>query len=299
MKGLSQRAKSLPCKYFYDDRGSRLFDQICDLDEYYVTRTEISILERFADEIGHCLPSRSAVLEPGSGSSIKTRLLLDHAKHLSSYVPVDISREHLERAAQRLAAAYPHLAVLPVCADFTQEFDLPAQLTDEVPVTVFFPGSTIGNFEPADARRLLARLAGMVHRGGGLLIGVDLQKPRTVLEAAYDDSQGITSEFNLNLLSRINRELDADFNIDSFQHSARYNELLGRIEIYLVSLCDQQVTIADRQFAFTSGEEICTEYSHKFTVDGFVELARTAGWQFDRVWTDPREWFAVLHFCLP
>jgi dimethylhistidine N-methyltransferase len=296
--GLDRSPKSLPCKYFYDERGSKLFDRICELDEYYVTRTELAIMERHADEIGHCLSRGSALVELGSGSSIKTRLLLDHASHLSTYVPVDISLTHLSRTAEGLAQAYPKLAILPVCADFTQPFDLPVELPEDVPITAYFPGSTIGNFSAAAASQLLENLAQMVHRGGGLLIGVDLRKDRQILEAAYDDSEGVTAEFNLNLLRRINRELDADFNLDQFEHQASYNEDRGRMEIDLVSKSRQQVYVGDQVIELAKGEAIRTEHSHKYTVEGFSRLAGRAGWELDQAWTDDRNWFAVMHFFL-
>ena len=296
--GLSEFPRSLPCKYFYDERGSQLFDEICELDEYYLTRAELSIMDRYSEEMADQIGPGVMLVEYGSGSSIKTRLLLDHLCDPVAYVPVDISREHLQRTADNLATAYPGIEVLPVCADFTEGFRLPNASRDATHSAVYFPGSTIGNFEPEAARAILIRIATMCGTGGGLLIGIDLQKDVDVIEAAYNDAKGVTSEFNLNLLSRINRELDGDIDVHQFEHEANYNEELGRIEIHLVSQCAQEVRIGDESFTFTKGDAILTEYSHKYTIASFAKLANEAGLKLRRHWTDQHERFAVLHLAV-
>ncbi len=294
-QGLAGDRKSLPCKYLYDHRGSQLFDAICELEEYYPTRTELSILRDNVGEIVATLPDDSVLVEPGSGSSLKTRLVLDAAKQLAAYVPVDISREHLRQSAEQLAAHYTELAILPVCADFTQPFDLPDAIDDDQTSTVYFPGSTIGNFHPDEAVELLSTWNRLSNHAA-LLIGFDLRKETATLEAAYDDAAGVTAKFSLNLLVRINRELDGDFRIEHFRHRARYNAEAGRIEIDIVSQRAQQVLIGERTFDFAEGEPIRTEYSYKYTIDGFAELAAEASWQLDRSWTDAQNRFAVVHF---
>jgi L-histidine Nalpha-methyltransferase len=233
------------------------------------------------------------VVELGSGSGWKTRLLLRHLPRPAAYVPVDVSSEHLMRFAAELAGEFPDVAVEPVAADFTQDFELPDAPFDGARRAVYFPGSTIGNFEHGEARQLLARMAGLCGRGGALLIGIDLRKPRDVLEAAYNDRQGVTAAFNLNLMERINRELGADFDLASFQHRAFYDEALGRIEMHLVSARRQAVRVGGRVFRFEAGETIHTENSHKYAVDGFASLAGEAGWQLVRTWTDSEALFAV------
>lgn len=295
VEGLSGDAKSLPCKYFYDERGSQLFDQICELEEYYLTRTELAIMRQHAGEIAEQIGPGVMLVEYGSGSSIKTRLLLDKLQNPAAYVPVDISRDHLEASANRLLDIYPDLEVLPVCADFTEEFELPESTVTATHNAVYFPGSTIGNFRPEAARAMLVQIVELCGCGGGLVIGVDLQKDAATLESAYDDREGVTADFNLNLLHRINRELDGDIEVDQFEHRAWYNEAMNRIEISLVSQCDQTIGVRDRAFEFADGESIHTEYSHKYTVEGFAELAADAGLTLRKHWTDERKRFAVLH----
>lgn len=295
LEGLKARPRHLPCKYFYDERGSRLFDEICELDEYYLTRTELAIMRQHAAEMAQQIGPGVMLVEYGSGSSVKTRLLLDHLPDPAAYVPVDISREHLHRTADRLSRAYRRIEVLPVCADFTEPFRLPVSRRPATHAAVYFPGSTIGNFRPSTARNILARISQLCGKGGGLLIGVDLQKDTPTLEAAYNDAQGVTAEFNLNLLRRINRELDADFDVDQFEHQAVYNDRLGRVEISLVSQCDQTVEIAGDEFQLADGELICTEYSHKYTIDSFANLASEVGLSLRRHWTDDQQRFGVLH----
>lgn len=296
--GLRQSPRQLPCKYFYDERGSRLFDAICELDEYYLTRTELQIMEQYAEEMAEQIGPGVMLVEYGSGSSIKTRILLDHLQEPVAYVPVDISREHLHRVADELSQDYPDIEILPVCADFTEEFQLPLSRRTPTHAAVYFPGSTIGNFRPAAARELLSHIAPLCGRGGGLLIGVDLQKERETLEAAYNDAEGVTAEFNRNLLHRINRDLNADFEPERFEHRAEYNREEGRVELYLESSKQQSVTIAEEQFDFAAGERICTEYSHKYTIDSFARIAAEVGLALHRSWLDDEKRFAVLHFAV-
>jgi L-histidine Nalpha-methyltransferase len=299
VEGLSQTPKRLPSKYFYDERGSRLFNEICTLEEYYLTRTELTIMQEFSEEIAEALGQGNMLVEYGSGSSLKTRILLDRLQSTVAYVPVDISGKHLEQTAGSLATAYPHIEILPVCADFTAEFELPCSRREPVQTSAYFPGSTIGNFQPPAASRLLQQIASICGVGGGLLIGIDLQKEIQTIESAYNDRNGVTMAFNRNLLHRINRELDADFQVDAFEHRALYNQHLGRVEMYLVSGIRQVVTIDGATFQFAEGDAICTEYSYKYTTDGFHAIAATAGFSLECAWTDERELFAVLYFRLP
>jgi dimethylhistidine N-methyltransferase len=293
--GLSRRPRRLPCKYFYDERGSQLFDRICELDEYYLTRTELAIMREYAPEMATTIGHGASLIELGSGSSVKTQLLLDALVDPASYVPVDISRHHLQKSAARLARVYPALRIRPVAADFTRGFRLP----DSVAATnrvVYFPGSTIGNFRPSAAQRFLQEIARIVGPGGGLLIGIDLVKERSVLTAAYNDAAGVTAAFNLNLLARIKRELAGSFDLPAFRHLAIYNASRQRIEMHLVSTKAQTVRIGDRRFEFELGETIRTELSHKYTIDQFAALAAPAALRLQHVWTDERRWFAVLYF---
>lgn len=294
--GLSQSSKTLPCKYFYDHRGSKLFDKICQLDEYYPTRTELQIMRDHADSIARQIGERVMLVEYGSG--VKTRLLLDTLEDPVAYVPVDISEKHLLLTAEDLRDLYPDIEILPVVADFTKPFVLPNGRRKASHVALYFPGSTIGNFSPNEAGQLLNIMADNLGPQGGLLIGVDLQKDVRIIEAAYNDAAGVTEEFNLNLLRRVNRELDGDFDLDHFEHKAKYNDDKHRVEISVVSLRDQQVSVGDRQFDFEEGEEIRMEYSHKYTVQGFADFASQFGFSLHQHWTDPREYFAVLHLVL-
>jgi dimethylhistidine N-methyltransferase len=292
LAGLSAPRKTLPCKYFYDERGSALFERICELEEYYPTRTELGILRRHAGAMAEALGPRCLLVEYGSGSSTKTRLLLERLVDPAAYVPVDISREHLLRSATALSAHHPRLPVRPVCADFTQPFALP-EVPGALRRAVFFPGSTIGNFADAEARKLLAQVAEQCGPGGLLLIGVDLRKSRAILEPAYDDAKGVTAEFNLNLLRRINRELGARFDLAAFAHRAVWNAAEGRVEMHLVSRREQVVRIAGRSIRFLRGESIHTESSHKYEIEGFAALAHEAGFEVLRVFTDPARLFSV------
>jgi dimethylhistidine N-methyltransferase len=296
IRGLDRPQKELPAKYLYDERGSQLFDQICELEEYYLTRCELSILRSHAQAIVARLVGNGGgvhVIEYGSGSSLKTRVLLDHLpRSTTTYVPVDISREHLQRSADDIRAAYPDLKVEPVCADFTRPFSLPSVGQRRV---VYFSGSTIGNFTWQAARNLLGGIAHLIGEHGALLIGVDLKKEKKILERAYNDSRGVTAAFNLNVLSHINRELEADFDLSGFRHRAFYNAEKGRIEMHLVSLHEQEVRVDGRTFAFQVGETIHTENSHKFSLEDFRDLACSTGLSVEQVWTDSDQLFSLQY----
>lgn len=293
--GLSKTPKTLSPKFFYDDRGSRLFDRITELPEYYLTTTEIGIMEANVGEIAKLVGPQASLIEFGSGSSTKTRILLRHLDELAAYVPVDISRDHLVAAADELARDFPHIEVLPVAADFTQPFDLPQPKVMPRRNIVYFPGSTIGNFLPKAAHALLGVMYQEAAEDGALLIGVDLKKDRETLERAYNDSEGVTAKFNLNMLRRLNAEFEADFDIDRFEHRAVYNEDFGRIEMHVVSRADQTVTVAGVPFRIVKGETIRTECSHKYTPEEFGEMVARAGFEVKRVWTDADELFSVQY----
>lgn len=293
--GLQAFEKTLPCKYFYDQRGSQLFDQICELPEYYPTRTEAAIMRDNIAEMAALFGPDCLLIEYGSGSSTKTRILLDHLPHLSGYVPMDISREHLHQTAADLATAYPHLDILPLCADYTTKFDLPSSRRQVQSHAIYFPGSTIGNFHRADAAEFLRGIAAVCGRGGGLLIGVDLRKSPQILEPAYNDKQGVTAEFNLNLLHRMNRELGTDFDLNQFAHYSFYNEFTGRIEMHLMSLKEQTVHLGGEAIEFEEEEMILTECSYKYSLPEFAAMASTAGLQVRKVWTDADQKFSVQY----
>lgn len=299
LQGLSRSQKMLPCKYFYDERGSQLFERICDLEEYYPTRTELAIMRRDAADMAELIGPGCLLIEYGSGSSLKTRLLLDHLENPAGYVPIDISREHLLRAAHELALAYPHVPVHPVCADYTGDYELPQLPQRERRRVVYFPGSTIGNFTPAQAVDFLHHVAEVCGPGGGLLIGVDLRKDAEVLERAYNDAEGVTAAFNLNLLARVNRELGADFDLRQFRHEAVFNPDESRIEMHLVSESEQTVRIGDEDVEFESGERIHTENSYKYAPESFAELAQRAGLARERLWTDLDRLFSVQYLVVP
>jgi L-histidine Nalpha-methyltransferase len=297
--GLSSSPRSLPCKFFYDERGANLFLKICELPEYYITRTETELLRRHAAEMAESIGANAELIGFGTGAGIKTRLLLEHLENPIAYVPVDISKQRLIDSAVELSRAMPALEILPVCGDYLQEIKLPTPLRKPDHVAVIFPGSTIGNLEPEVAQDFLRRVCRLCGKSGGLIIGVDLQKSREVLEAAYNDSAGVTAEFNLNLLLRANRELGADFDLPLWRHQAIYNEGEGRIEMHLISEAAQTVHVGGRTFAFAPGEKIITEFSYKYTLEGFVRLAASAGFrEASRVWTDPERRFAVFHFAV-
>jgi len=299
LSGLRTSQKRIPSKFLYDERGSKLFERICELDEYYPTRTEIGIMRQHVEAMTEAIGPRVRLVEYGSGSSVKTRILLDHLDDLASYVPVDISKEHLIESANELAAEYPSIPIQPVCADYTTDFDLPAPPLPPARTVGYYPGSTIGNFRRQEARIFLGHVADLVGPEGGLLIGVDLKKDVEVMTAAYDDSEGVTAAFNKNLLRRMNRELDATFDLDAFEHHVRWNEDRGCIESHLRSTKTQTVAVAGERFSFEEGETIHTEDSHKYTLDGFAELSGEAGFQVDTVWTDDRSYFSVQYCTVP
>ena len=289
LEGLRSPPRSINPKFFYNERGSELFSQICELEEYYPTRTEIEILASRRESIADALGPGCELVEPGAGSCEKVRYLLDELQP-SAYLPLDISRDFLLESAARLRESFPELEVKPVVADFSEEFELPDSAGRRV---VFYPGSTIGNFEPRAAAAFLRRAADLVGEGGGLLIGVDLHKDPDVLNAAYNDSRGLTAAFNRNILHHANELLDADFDPDGFEHVAFYNEPQQRIEMHLESRESQTVRCDDCVMEFAAGERIHTEYSHKYTIDGFGALAAEAGFEPRHCWTDANGLFSV------
>jgi L-histidine Nalpha-methyltransferase len=297
LKGLRQHPKTLSPKFFYDERGSLLFEQITELPEYYLTRTELSIMRENIDQIVGVIGPQASLIEFGSGSSMKTRILLEHLDRPAAYVPVDISRDHLIAAAEALVADFPYIEVLPLAVDFTRPFDLPQPRVMPLRNIVYFPGSTIGNFMPSAAQALLEVMHEEAKEDGALLIGVDLKKDPAVLERAYNDSAGVTAEFNLNMLRRLNNELSANFDLQKFRHQAVYKESPGRIEMHLVSTAAQTITVAGEQFQFEKGESVRTECSHKYTLEEFAEMAERAGFSVERVWTDRERLFSV-QYCL-
>jgi dimethylhistidine N-methyltransferase len=292
VEGLSRPQKSLPCRYFYDARGSELFEEITRLPEYYPTRTETAILQAHAAEMASAVAEDAVLVEFGSGSSLKTEILLGKLPRLAAYVSIDVSPSALDAARRRLAQRFPALDVRPLVGDFSCPIVLPADLAPR-PKTGFFPGSTIGNLAPLEAQRLLRTFRHSLAPGGRLIVGVDLRKDEETLWAAYNDSAGVTAAFNLNLLARINREIAPAFDLSAFRHQAIYNARHGRIEMHLVSLCEQDVLIRGRSFHFRKGETIHTENSYKYSVGQFRDLTRAADWQPRRVWTDERELFSV------
>jgi len=297
--GLRQEQKVLPCKYLYDARGSQLFEQICELDEYYPTRTELAIMNQSVDEMANQIGEEVLLIEYGSGSGRKTRLLLDSLQAPTGYVPIDISREILTESAAVIAKRYPSLIVSPICADYLSPVEIPSPSRPFRRRVVYFPGSTIGNFEPSEALEFLTRMVKQVGTGGGVLIGVDLRKDPAELERAYDDGLGVTAKFNLNLLERINRELNGDFPLEAFSHAARWDGDLGRIEMRLVCDVECEVTIDGQVIGFGAGEYIHTENAYKYDVTEFESLAVKAGLSPRSVWTDPAEKFSVHYFSVP
>lgn len=294
LAGLSACPKRLPCKYLYNRRGSELFDRICELEDYYLTRTETEILTSCIDDIRKRLCRRPVVFELGSGSSVKTRILLDNIENIRAYVPMDISGRHLEASVANLRTVYPELPIHPLVADYTRSYRLPEAVRETDCVVAFFPGSTIGNFRPEAAIAFLRRVGAALPPRGMLLIGVDLKKDRDILLRAYDDSEGVTAEFNKNLLRRANEELGADFPVDAFEHLAVFNPVESRMEMYLVATEPCTVHIDEgHRFTFERGERIHTENSYKYSLSRFGKIARAAGFDVDRVWTDPADWFSV------
>ena len=295
LHGLLGTPKTLPPKLFYDATGAALFERICTLDEYYLTRTELSILERHVGEIAALAGPRAALVEYGSGAGVKVRLLLDAMASPAVYVPIDISREQLASVAEELRAAYPTVPVLPVCADYTAPLTLP-DLPQRARRVAFFPGSTIGNFHPPEAAVFLRRMRRTLGHDGLLVMGVDRRKDAAVLNAAYDDRDGVTAAFNLNLLVRLNREFGADFDLATFRHRAFFNDEASRVEMHLVSTVEQTVHVAGTALHFDAGESIWTECSYKYDRERLDALATAAGFAVTRLWTDAddRFWVAAL-----
>ena len=295
LQGLKKTPKELPTKYLYDERGSALYERICTLEEYYLPRREIEIMEQNIDEMVHLLGNKVSLIEYGCGSCTKTRILLDHMPDLSAYVPIDISKEQLISVSRELSLDYPELEILPVCADFTSDFQLPFPERNSERNIAYFPGSSIGNFGLESARKLLNRIADICEPGGAFLIGIDLAKDPEVLYNAYNDSEGVTAAFNLNLLTRINRELEGDFNLSFFEHHALYNTDKGRVEMHLTSLRDQTVHLNNTRISFAEGESIWTESSYKYDLNDFTRMANDACFTVERIWTDDRQWFSMLY----
>ena len=298
IEGLSAPHKHLPAKLFYDAVGSDLFVGITQQPEYYLTRSEVDLLQRHAPAIAERIGPNTALLELGSGSSIKTRLLLDALIDPAAFVPVDISRAALDAVLGPLGIAYPELRIEPVCADFSRPFPLPS-LAPSVSWSVFYPGSTIGNLHPQSAARFLTRLRLMLSSGDGFLIGADLQKDQSVLHAAYNDAAGVTAAFNKNILTHINRRFGADFDTDAFAHKALYNAAAGRIEMHLISKRPQVVHLGGRAITFNEGEGIHTESSYKYSIAGFKQLLSEAGLELTDMWTDSNEYFATFWAVIP
>lgn len=300
VSGLSQGQKALPCKYLYDEDGSRLFEAICETDDYYVTRADLALLDEYLPDMAKLIGPEAHIIEFGSGAGVKTHHLLTALDHPRAYTPIEISASALEASAAELRKAFPNIEIRPLQGDYTQQ--IPSEALTLSPRDskrlVFFPGSTISNFTHEEAAGFLKRIRNIIRardgrESGGLLIGVDLIKSEDILVAAYDDSQGVTRDFNLNLLERINRELGADFQIDQFEHEARFNPDHGRIEMHLVSQCDQKVKINGHQFQFKDGESIHTESSHKYSVDSFKQLAASTGLKVVKTWFDKRKLFST------
>lgn len=293
LKGLQKKQKTLPSKYFYDERGSQLFEEICRLEEYYPTRTELSILETHIQGIIESIGEEALLIEFGSGSSFKTRVILEHLNELTGYVPVDISGDFLFDEAEKLRSEFTGLDIYPVEADYTKTFNI--ENYGEQKRVVYFPGSTVGNFTPENARKFLGKTTRMLQKGDGLLIGVDAKKSPKILERAYDDAKGITAAFNKNLLRRLNSELGSSFDIEQFRHKAVYNVREGRVEMHLVSLINQKVQVGETEIAFKEGESIHTENSYKYDADEFSALLN-AHYTLENQWTDSRRWFNIFYF---
>jgi len=295
IEGLTRNRKELSSKYFYDERGSKLFDEICHLEEYYVTRTELQIMQDHILEIASKMGDAVQLIEYGSGSSKKIRILLDNIRAIRAYVPIDISCEFLAQSAARIAAAYPAIQVQPVCADYSAPFDIPVPDESIKQRVVYFPGSTIGNFHHDEAIAFLQNMARAAGQDSALLIGVDLKKDENVLHRAYNDARGVTAEFNLNQLAHFNKALGSDFDLKSFEHHAFYNKDMGRIEMHIRSRRKQDVHVNGNVVHFVKGETIWTESSYKYSLEEFAELAERAGYHVEKVWTDPGQLFSVQY----
>lgn len=292
LEGLSKPQKTLPSKLFYDERGSQLFDEICELDEYYLTRTEMQIMQDNIEDIVSRIGDKCVLVELGSGSSVKIRFLINHLHDLVAYIPVDISEDHLIKSVANLKADHPDLVVYPLVADYTSWFTLPEIKDYYRTIDAYYPGSTIGNFTPGEARKFLKRIASICGSRGGLLIGVDLKKDKEILDAAYNDKKGVTAEFNLNMLNHINNKLKADFDLNNFSHYAFYNEQQGRIEMHLVSEEDQCVSINSNKIYLQAKETILTEYSYKYSLDDFAEIVKEI-YEVEKVWMDNNQLFSI------
>ena len=294
-RGLAAKPKRLPSRLFYDERGSALFEAICQQPEYYLTRTEIAIMREHAGDIADTLGPDVRLVEYGSGSGIKTRMLLEHLQTPVAYVPVEISRTALMESVAELATRFPAVPMQPVCADFTQPLRLPVAARSPRRTVIYFPGSTIGNFETKDAVRILRQMRTEMSEGGGIIVGVDIKKNSAEIEAAYNDAAGVTRDFTLNMLVRLNREIGTDFDIDGFRHRARYNVLAGRIETDLVSTKRQDVHVGHDVFAFREDEAMHVEYSCKYSLDDFAQMANKAGLSVEKVWMDEARRFSVQY----
>ncbi|PIW70621.1 MAG: L-histidine N(alpha)-methyltransferase [Ignavibacteriales bacterium CG12_big_fil_rev_8_21_14_0_65_30_8] len=295
LNGLNQNPKMLPSKYLYDERGSQLFDEICELEEYYPTRTEMQIMQDNIIEIGELLGEGTLLIELGSGSSQKIKLLLDHIPGLAGYIPIDISSEHLLNSCKVLQEEYPDLNIFPLAADYTNSFSLPKLEIKYDHKAIYFPGSTIGNFTKKKAKEFINRIANIAGENGGLIIGVDLKKDKKILEDAYNDRKGITAEFNLNILNHLNDEINSDFDLVNFKHYAFFNEVEDRIEMHLISKKDQTVKIGDSSVEINNGEHIITEYSYKYTLEEFKELV-SVHFELKKYWTDANNLFSIQYF---
>ena len=294
IEGLLLSPKRLPCKLFYDEKGSAIFDDICKLDEYYPTRTELKIMEENIAEMSSLLGEGTLLIELGSGSSIKIRLLLDNIPGLAGYVPVDISAVHLIQSSNELKELYPHIDIFPVVADYTKDFELPQINKTFDHKAAYYPGSTIGNFTPLQAKVFLQRIAGICGTNGGLIIGVDLRKDKKILEAAYNDKSGVTASFNLNILEHLNNELGSDFNLNKFRHLAFFNDEKSRIEMHLISKESQKAHLNSSTIYFEKNESILTEYSYKYTLESFAQLVSDY-FEVRKVWIDENNLFSIQY----
>ncbi len=293
--GLRKPQKELPSKYFYDRQGSQLFERICELNEYYITRIEASIMRAHVKEIIELIGPRALVIEHGCGNCEKVRFLIDRLRDPVAFIPIDIAKDQLQQVATELNLVYPQLQILPVCADYTSSFELPIPEQENKRTVVYFPGSTISNFDPIPAEYFLEHVANLCGSNGALLIGVDLKKDPAMFHNAYNDSEGLTAAFNLHLLERINRELGCDFHLDAFEHYAFYNPRESRVEMHLISRKNQVVHIDGETISFTKGESIWTESSYKYNLDEFERMAAVAGFRVEHVWMDERQWFSVQY----